>query len=370
MRTTETQSVQFSSSAIYLSGKEWLWTIGICLVVLIAVPSLWTMRETFEPSPNYRLPYRLGYDYWHFRRYSHEAMKRYDILMLGDSVLWGSYVPPDQTLTHYLNEYAGREPFGNLSIHGIHPIALAGLLEYYGREITKKKVILHLNPLWLSSTDADLQTEKETRIQHAKLIPQWGSKIACYKESMEQRMKNTLERNVRLLQWRNHLQICCFDSNSLPQWSLGHPYSNPLAGIRFKVPEPKPQPHSTNIRWNSKSQHQSEWPWVAVETSLQWQSFQKIIARLQAGKNQVFVLVGPFNEHMLTPENAEVYRPVQTGIEHWLRKNEIPYCMPTVLPSDCYADASHLSAKGYALLAEQLYKHPSFRTVISNTDAD
>lgn len=369
MRTDESQAVRFSSPAICLSGKEWLWTVGICLAVLVTVPSLWTMSDTFEPSPDYRLPYRLGYDYWHFRRYSHEAIERYDILMVGDSVLWGNYVPCDHTLTHYLNECAGREQFGNLSIHGIHPIALAGLLEYYGREITGKKVILHCNPLWLSSADADLQTEKETKINHAKLIPQWGSEVACYKEPAETRLRNTLERTIGFLQWRNHLQICCFDSMSLPQWSLEHPYQNPLGRITFDLPGPKHQPHSTHIRWDPNTKPQSELPWVELDTSLQWRFFQKTIATLQARENQVFVLVGPFNEHMLTPENVAVYRRIQACIENWLRENEIPYYMSTALPSEYYADASHPLAEGYALLAEQLYNHPLFRTVILDADA-
>ena len=375
--TTTTQNIdfqkakpqEFSSNALRLSGTEWLWTIGICLMILIGLPLLGMAGEDFEPDLDYRLPYRLGYDYGHFQRYSRWAADHYEILMIGDSVLWGNYVTPDNTLTHYLNEHIGRQQFANLAINGIHPIALAGLIEYYGQDITGKKVILNFNPLWLSSADADLQTEKETRINHAKLIPQWSSVIACYKEPVEKRMEITLERNIRLQQWTNHLQICYFDSMSLPEWSLKHPYQNPLARITFNLPEPVNKPHSTKILWDPNTRNLSESPWVDLETSLQWQFFQKAVKILQARRNQVFVLVGPFNEHMLTSDNLVIYNQIQTGIENWLRKNKIPYFMPTALPSECYADASHPLAKGYAILAEQLYNNSLFRTVILKADS-
>jgi hypothetical protein len=370
--TTTTQNIdiqkskpqEFSSNALRLSGTEWLWTLGICLTILIGLPLLGTAGEDFEPDSDYRVPYRLGYDYYHFQRYSHWATNQYEILMIGDSVLWGNYVTPDTTLTHYLNHHAGGQPFANLAINGIHPMALAGLLEYYGAGIEGKKVILNFNPLWLSSPNADLQTDKETRINHAELIPQWDFSIACYKETKENRLEIMLERNLRLQQWTNHLQICYFDSMSLPQWSLNYPYHNPLAQINLKLPEPKNEPHDPPVPWNVKSDRQINLPWMELETSLQWKFFRKAIQVLQARKNQIFVLVGPFNEHMLTLENKNTYRKIQAGIENWLRKNEIPYFMPDALPSEYYADASHPLAKGYEILAKQLYNYSQFQTII------
>jgi len=363
------KSEMFSSNAIRLSGTEWLWTLGICLTVLIGLPLLGTAGEDFAPDADYRLPYRLGYDYHHFRRYSQWAANQYEILMIGDSVLWGNYVTPNNTLTHYLNEQGGRQQFANLAINGIHPIALAGLIEYYGQDITGKKVLLNFNPLWVSSADADLQTDKETRINHAGLIPQWDFSIACYKEPVEKRVEITLERNIRLQQWTNHLQICYFDSMSLSQWSLKHPYQNPLASITLDILKPKNVPHDPPVPWNIKSVNPIELPWVDWETSLQWQFFRKAVKILQARGNQVFVLVGPFNEHMLTSENLIIYRQIQTGIENWLRINEIPYFMPIALSSEYYADASHPLAKGYSILSQQLYNNSLFRTVILNADS-
>ncbi len=363
------KSEKFSSNEVRLSGTEWLWALGICLMVLIGLPPLERAAEEFKPDSDYRVPYRLGYDYYHFQRYSRWAADHYDILMIGDSVLWGDYVTPDNTLTHDLNTLAGRQQFANLAINGIHPIALAGLIKYYGQDIMVKKVILNFNPLWLSSAGADLQTDKETSINHAKLIPQWSSVIACYNEPLEKRMEITLDRNIPLRQWVNHMQICYFDSLSLPEWSLQHPYQNPLARITFNLPEPVDKPHSTKIRWDPNTGHPSEFPWVDLETSLQWKFFQKAVKILQTRKNQVFVLVGPFNEHMLTNENKKKYRNILASIENRLRENEIPYFMPAALPSEYYADASHLLAKGYTILAEQMYNHPSFRTFISNADS-
>jgi len=59
----------FSSNGIRLSWKEWLIT-GIILAFLFAlIPKLWQRIEPFDPGPDYRIPYALSEDYWHFSRY-------------------------------------------------------------------------------------------------------------------------------------------------------------------------------------------------------------------------------------------------------------------------------------------------------------
>jgi hypothetical protein len=78
----------------------------------------------------------------------------------------------------------------------------------------------------------------------------------------------------------------------------------------------------------------------------------------------VFVLVGPFNEHMLEGDSRQVYDGMKRGFETWLRQNDVPYCMPQALPSDLYSDASHPLVEGYALLAGQLFENEAFRSTI------
>ena len=63
--------------------------------------------------------------------------------------------------------------------------------------------------------------------------------------------------------------------------------------------------------------------------------------------NDVLVVLGPFNEHMLAEDNRPAYRKIRDGIAAWLGQNQIPAVVPETLPSDLYADASHPLTDGY-----------------------
>jgi hypothetical protein len=75
----------------------------------------------------------------------------------------------------------------------------------------------------------------------------------------------------------------------------------------------------------------------------------------------VFVLVGPFNEHLLNPASLQRYREVQATIAAWLKAKQVPHALPPALPSAEYGDASHPLAGGYARLAGQLLETAGFR---------
>ena len=59
--------------------------------------------EHFETDADYRMPYSLSRDYWLYERRL-ERVEPSRIVLLGDSVIWGEYVLPDGTLSHFLNE--------------------------------------------------------------------------------------------------------------------------------------------------------------------------------------------------------------------------------------------------------------------------
>ena len=63
--------------------------------------------------------------------------------------------------------------------------------------------------------------------------------------------------------------------------------------------------------------------------------------------NDVLVVLGPFNEHMMTDDNRAAYRSIRDGIAAWLRQNHVSAVIPEVLPSVLYADASHPLTEGY-----------------------
>jgi hypothetical protein len=326
--------------------------------------------EKFEPEPDFRLPYELGNDYWLYSRYCRWAVSKYDTLVIGDSVIWGHYVSKNNTLSHYLNQMVGRDQFANLGVDGTRPVVMSGLLKYYGRDISGKKILLHYNPLWMSSGKQDLQSTKEFHFNHPKLAPQFFPKIPCYKAPYSKRFSIVAERYMPVLNWTSHLKIAYFENMDIPTWTLEHPYKNPAAAVTLKIPSPLRNGLDEHISWIEKGTPKKDFPWVELETSLQWKFFRRSVELLKERGNKVFVLVGPFNEHMLKGQSIEIYRKIKSKIELWLQQNNIPCYMAPALPSELYADASHPLEKGYDMLAKQLVEYDSFMSGILNSGSD
>jgi hypothetical protein len=359
--------VSFSSNCMRLSACEWLIAAAVVGFVVILLPVLWQRIETFEPGPDYRVPYELSNDYWLYERYAKWAAERHDTLVVGDSVIWGHYVPTDATLSHHLNRLTGREQFANLGLDGTHPAVLEGLLRYYGKPIAGKKVILHLNLLWMTSPKHDLQTDKEHHFNHPELVCQFTPKIPCYKASSSERMSAVVKRNAPLFAWTSHLNIAYFDSNDVPTWSIDHPYRNPLKRLTLRLPAPD---YCERADSSAGAAGRNSFDWVELETSLQWRCFRRAVRLLRERNNRVFVLLGPFNEHKLAVENLVAYRTMQKEIEAWLERNGIAYYVAPALPAELYADTSHPLSQGYAELAAQLFGNDVFVSTILNSASD
>jgi hypothetical protein len=360
--------VPFGSNSIRLNGLDWMVVVIICAAFFPAAPGLWARFEKFTPGPDYRLPYKLSSDYGLYSRYCSRACSQYDTLVVGDSVVWGHYVTMDNSLSHYLNQYAGQNHFANLGVDGTHPAALSGLLRYYGRDISGKKVILQLNPLWMSSAKHDLQTSKEFRFNHPKLVPQFTPHIPCYKEKYSRRVSIAVQRRSPFFAWISHLKIAYFENMDLPTWTMEHPYKNPLGAATVGLPDPGNDTIEKAGSWKQRGMGQQDFQWVELETSLQWKLFRQAVELLKERKNTVFVLVGPFNEHMFTEQSRTAYGQMKEKIATWLRQNNIAYYMPETLPSELYHDASHPSAQGYDMLARQLFEDESFRSTVLPAD--
>lgn len=334
------------------------------LAVFSLGPGLWETVETFEPGPDYRLPYELATDYWLYGRYCEWACSKYEMLVVGDSVIWGHYVPKDETLSHHLNDIAGRNQFANLGVDGIHPIALEGLLRYYARDISGKSVVLHFNPLWITSRKHDLQAQKEFHFNHPKLAPQLPGVIPCYKASYAKRISAIMQRYVPVFAWTSHLHKAYFDNMDLPTWTLEHPYANPLKAVNFRILARDKRIDGKPASWNEKQMALQDFQWVNVESSLQWRAFRRSVKMLMRRDNRVFVLVGPFNEHMLKGDNIWLYRNIKCEIGAWLKQNNVPHLIAPALPSELYVDASHPLSRGYALLAKRLAENDSFKKTV------
>ncbi|MEO8427210.1 MAG: hypothetical protein ABI651_08880 [Verrucomicrobiota bacterium] len=361
-----------------LTAWHWICAFFIVLIGVLLLPRIWKKIEQFAPGPDYRLPYNLSKDYWLYERRLHDIADPTKVILLGDSVVWGEYVLPDGTLSHFLNQQAGQpDKFVNGGVNGLFPLALEGLVNHYGSALRQRKVLVQCNVLWMSSPKADLRVEKEEKFNHSRLVPQFRPRIPCYKADANERLSAVVERNVGLVAWVNHLQSAYFDEKSILSWTLQddgndpphypNTYKNPFGQITLTVPSPPqndPQRGPTSPRhkaWSESGTGTTQFEWVDPEMSLQWAAFQRLVKTLRSNGNEVLVIRGPFNEYMMAKESGPAYRRLGTEIDAWFAKNQIPQIAPEVLPSELYADASHPLTQGYQLLAGRLYQDPAFQ---------
>jgi len=363
----EVDVVSFSNS-IRLTLREWLGVGAFTLLFVLFAPALWKHLEPFEPGSDYRIPHDLSQDYWLCERWAAQAAAEYDTMLVGDSVIWGEYVTRQQTLSHYLNERAGSERFANLGLDGAHPLALSGLVKHYAGAISGKNVVLLCNPLWLSSPRADLTDDKLEDFNHPRLVPQdivgysiGKPQIPAYKVEISPRIGVLVEQRVPFNSWTNHLQQAYYDRMDIPSWTLEHPYENPLKQLAQGLPPSDNSLRHTPQPWYKSGIAKQDYPWVDLNTSPQWRAFQRVVEVLQQRGNRVLVVVGPFNDHLLTETSLGKYQKVKSTIAAWLAANQVPCLMPEALPSELYGDASHPLAAGYEMLAQQLWGEAFFQ---------
>ena len=373
--------VPYGATEVRLSARQWLVVLAILLAVALLTPAIWGRVQRLETGPDHRIPYQLSNDYWLFGQRLRQMAAPDKIIVLGDSVVWGEYVASDGTLSHFLNRESGESNrFINAGVNGLFPLAMEGLIHYYGQPLRHQKVIVHCNLLWLTSPKADLSSSKAESFNHSRLVPQFVPRIPCYRADASERLNAIVERNVSFIAWTSHLQDTCFGQKSILKWTLEeevsddgrkscypNAYRNPFSQITVTVSsalqnDPERGPRSPRHKpWSTNGVGPAEFPWVTLDSSLQWRAFQRLIAILRAGGNDVFVIIGPFNEHMLVEENRPAYRKLSDSVMGWLSQNHVPHVAPEPLPSALYADASHPLTEGYELLAKHIYRDESFQ---------
>jgi hypothetical protein len=354
------EAAPFASNALRLSQRQWVIAVAILIALYFALPTVWKRFETFTPENDYRIPYSLSDDYWLYQRFAESVAQTDQIPIIGDSVVWGQYVTGDGTLSHFLNQAAGENRFANMGVNGSHPVALAGLIRHYGQAIANRNVVLHLNPLWLSSIRHDLRDERARRFNHPNLVPQFYPEIPSYHAPFADRLGVVADRESSFLAWTAHLRTAYYENKAVPAWTMDHPYRDPFSPLTGVLPKDSDSPPSDPVPWEERDMRPQDFDWVPLDESLQWQFFKDTVTVLQRRRNVVFVILGPFNEHMLTPSNREAYRKLHGDMLEWMREHEIPVAAPEQLPSQLYADASHPIRDGYEQLAEILLRDPAF----------
>ncbi|MBI3117750.1 MAG: hypothetical protein HYZ00_03625, partial [Candidatus Hydrogenedentes bacterium] len=356
--------IAYGSNAVRLTLRHWLMAGVVLLLFYVGMPSLWRVLEPLEIGPDYRVPYALSDDYWLYERFAGAALADANAIpIVGDSVVWGQYVAPGQTLAQALNTECARQ-FVNLGLNGGHPVALEGLIRHFGNAVNHRKVVLHFNPLWMTSKRRDLQAARAGDFNHPQLVPQVYPRIPSYEASIAERLSSVMRCRIPFLAWTAHLRSVYFGNRGLPEWTLSHPYSNVLREVTLQVPAPETAPPSEPQAWTQKDIRPTAFDWVQPEESIQWAHFQQLVLLLRGRGNDLFVVMGPFNEHMVAEANREEYHELRAQALAWLEAGDIAHLAPALLPSDLYADASHPLAAGYAALARELAASAPFQAFV------
>src|SRR5207249_2852152 len=131
----------------------------------------------------------------------------------------------------------------------------------------------------------------EFHFNHPKLVPQFSPTIPCYKESVSARLGNVVERNASFDGWTVHIQQTSFDKSDIPAWTLEHPYVSPLGTLTFTVPEGDPKAPHEPLPWTEQGIQKQDFPFVDLNSSLQWSAFKQAVQTLRSRGNTVFVVI-------------------------------------------------------------------------------
>lgn len=345
----------FERSALELTLREWL-VVGLLVTALLAAATTVPFRDSApEIERDYRIPYALSTRYDLYRRFTTLATQQYPTVLVGDSVIWGQCARRQDTLAHHLNELVKQPRFLNAGLDGMHPVALAELLDYHAPGIANTRVILQFDPLWMMAAGPALSHTRQALFNRPDLIPRLAAHITGpFKEAASLSWSH-LTRNASIQEWGERLADARLDFLA---WSLDHPYESPLRAITAALPPSEDSHPLRLLPWKPSSEARVESRWADLG-SAQWAAFLRILTLLRSRGNEVLVLVGPMNEHMMTPDTLSGYRDLKSAIVEALRAKGVPCFVPTVLPSNEYGDICHPLGAGYARLAREMLQKES-----------
>ena len=128
-------------NALYLSFREMVIVIPLVLAAAIwLLPYLWEKSEKFDfQEPDFRISYDLRDDYWSYRQWVDDAAENYDVMFVGDSVVWGMYTDNAHTLSHCYNAAKGRGEAANLRYRRSSSGSLEGLMADFGPRTARQE---------------------------------------------------------------------------------------------------------------------------------------------------------------------------------------------------------------------------------------
>jgi len=334
------------------------------VLALWVIPHLYGKWEQFDfGESNFRISYDFRDDYWVYGKWAEYAAKNCEVMFVGDSVIWGMYTDNDHTLSACYNAQKGKPVAANLGIDGLHPVALEGLMRDFGGAIRNKKVYLYFNALWLDNPEFDLTAlpkredsgeVKKSAVMHPRLVPQFDYTIYLYDEPLKKRIGNWEERNLPFYSLQNHMLNAFYGNKPLPEWMPANPAASPFAPIRREVAVVERKHINRTDAWSSGGTATFDFKWVPLPDSRQWAAFLETVRVLQSRGNDVTVLLGAFNRHLLSKDSLGDYIQLMGAAADRLDDLGIKYIEIEGLPSEDYGDASHPLGSGYKLIAEQI----------------
>jgi len=352
------------SNAVVLTLREWLAAVLLSAAAIAVVYYGWGSWERYEPGPDHRETCwaELQSDYWAYMRWCKYARDHYDILLMGDSVIWGQEVPNNETISHYLNEYIGREAVANLGNDGLFMAGLSGIVRHYGDYLGDTNVIIQCSPLWMASPRRDLHGEKKSQYHHPRLIPQLDPRINYYHD-LNTRLGYLSEHVFRVFPFVRHLMANYYDNTSISGWMMEHPYSDPFAAITFRSSPVMAEKQGRGIDWEAKEMKMADEPFLDPAESIQFGLFLDAVEGLKKKNTRVFIMIGPYNQHYLVPESRERLFAMVEKIKAVFDERGYQYfdTFTVGLPSDTFGDSCHLLREGHDMLAKKMAADPAFR---------
>ena len=358
------KAIPFGGNYLRLSPKELAVVLPLTLIVVFWImPAIYRAWEKWDFGDNFRLSYNLRDDYWSYQQWCDYACQNYPVVFIGDSVIWGMYTDNEHTLPAHYNRLKEENIAANLGIDGLHPVALENLVRDFGGAIKDKKVYLYFNALWMNDPKFDLSAmpqkdesgELETiSVMHPRLAPQFDSTLYCYNEPLKKRIANTMERNIPFFSLANHLRSVWFSNQTYPEWMLDNPDRMPWAAVERKVNAIETEHINRDTPWNKPRPFKVSYDWVMPYQSRQWEAFINTWKILKERGNEVVILLGAFNTHLLDDDSLSDYEDMMDYIMDDLDELDAEYIVMEELPSECYADASHPLDPGYEIMAEQI----------------
>jgi len=328
---------------------------SILLLAASVIPFAFPLTDTSLFTGNYRIPYSMGDDYFLYSRYSKHIESGNTIPVIGDSVIWGHYTDSSHTLSANLNNLSHEFKFSNMGLDGIHPAAMNGLMNLYPAGYKKRKIIVGINLLWMSSPRHDLTGAVNSEINHKSLLPQVSISIPSYQPSFEERLSSLITRSVPVFTWIDHIRLTRFAEKSFYAWTMENPHKNVINYFSRDMDDFKTPPGIEPDKMQEQNIN-----WVTPDKSLQWKFMIETLLYFKTRGNEIAAIITPFNTYMMTGNSREQYFSILSEMEKILRANGIIPVIPSKPGKKYFADSSHPTAEGYKLIAEDIMKNREF----------